>query len=70
MINMATIKDLKEQMNTVPDHKIYHDKPMKGPLKEKKQNVAQKMHHDVSKEYDAKKGGSAWRAKIDRESKR
>lgn len=40
---MTNLLDLKNMMNKVPDHKMYHDKPMKGPIKDKKEEMAQKM---------------------------
>lgn len=36
-------------MNTVPDHKMHHDKPMKGPLRDKKQEVAAKIPKNISR---------------------
>lgn len=30
----------------------------------KKESMAKKMNHDVSKHYDTKKGGSVWRDKL------
>ena len=40
---MATLQDLKAQMNSVPDHKMNHDRPMKGAVSAKKHSMAEKM---------------------------
>lgn len=37
------LQELKKTMNTVPDHKMNHGKPMKGPIRDKKEGMAQKM---------------------------
>lgn len=40
---MANLQELKKLMGEVPDRKIYNNKPMKGPIHEKKSAMANKM---------------------------
>lgn len=60
--------ELRNKMNTIPERKMHHDKPMYGPIRDKKEGVAKKMK-PLSQAEALKQRHAKFEKKIDTNSK-